>query len=147
MATVFIQRYDAWSVDADDVVQDVLLRLQAPGAIRRLRLAGSPQGYLSVVVRNRVVDEVRRNRTRWRGDPALHPGGDAETGEELTAEARLELEQVLATLSDDERELLRLRFWAGYSIHDIADHLGIRYSTASVRVFRLLRKLREQMGD
>jgi RNA polymerase sigma-70 factor (ECF subfamily) len=145
LASVFIQRYDAWSVDADDVVQDVLLRLQAPGAIRRVRLAGSPQGYLGVVVRNRVLDELRRNRMRWRGDSVSQEWNDPEIMP--TTDAGIDLQNLLATLTEDEQELIRLRFWEGYSIRDIADHLGVRYSTASVRLFRLLHKLREQFGD
>lgn len=146
LAVVFVRRYDAWSVDADDVVQDVLLRLQPPAAIRRLRLAGSPQGYLSVVVRNRVLDELRRNRLRWKGASAAQEWAGLETGSELTPDERIALERVLATISEEERLMIRLRFWEGYSIEAIAEHLGIRYSTASVRLFRLLRKLREQIG-
>jgi RNA polymerase sigma-70 factor (ECF subfamily) len=147
MATVSVHRYDAWSVDADDIVQDVMLRLQSPGAIRRVRLAGSPQGYMAVIVRNRVLDELRRNRLRWRGDSATQTWEDAQTGIVPTAEAGLDLQRVLATLSDDERELIRLRFWEGYSIQDLAERLQVPYSTASVRLFRLLRKLRDQFGD
>jgi RNA polymerase sigma-70 factor, ECF subfamily len=145
IATLFIRRFDAWSVDADDVAQDVLLRLHSADAIRRLSLAGSPQGYLSVVVRNRVLDELRKNQSRWRGSSAAQQRMDEETGSGVSAEERIVLERLLESLSDEERELVRLRFWEGYSIEDIAVHLGVRYSTASVRLFRLMRRLREQM--
>jgi len=52
------------------------------------------------------------------------------------------LERVLGELSVDEWELIRLHFWEDRSIRDVARAIGTTCSAASVRLFRLLKKLR-----
>ena len=39
-----------------------------------------------------------------------------------------------------------MRFWHNWSIGQIAQRSGITYSAAAVRLFRILRKLREKLG-
>lgn len=148
LAGALLSRYDAWMIDPEDLTQDVLLRLYSSSALRRLRASGSPNGYLVVVVRNQIIDEVRRHRAKQWG--AANPlnwdeisFGPSTT--EIPVELRIALEQVLKDLSEDDWELIRLRFWEDRSIKSIAEKLDITYSNASVRLFRLLRKLRRRL--
>lgn len=142
LARVLVRRYDAWSVDPEDVTQEVLLGLYSPSAIRRVRSARSAEGYLTVVVKNRVLDELRRNRSLWRGavewEQVELPTPD------LPADVVVTLHEMLDELSEEDWELIRMRFWQDLTIEEIADRLDVKYSTASVRLFRLLRKLRER---
>lgn len=148
LASILLSQHDVWTIDPEDLTQDVLLRLYSSSSLRRLRATGSPEGYLVVVIRHRIFDEVRRNRFRWRGSESPVDWNEISFGSsvaEIPIEHRIALEQVLDDLSDDDWELIRLRFWEDRSIKLIANHLGVTYSAASVRLFRLLRKLRHRL--
>lgn len=130
--------------DADDVVQTVLLKLQSPEALQRMRASRSPEGYATVMVRNAAIDAVRRRATAVAKDePPVFEGAD----EALDTQAqRAAVVDMLDSLAASDRLLLRLRFWEDLSIADIARRLGMPYSTVAVRLFRLLRRLRSHMG-
>jgi RNA polymerase sigma-70 factor (ECF subfamily) len=133
----------------DDIVQDVLLKLQSLQTLQRLRIAGSPAGYIAVMLRNAATDVVRR---RQRGlvlevplteDYPAHEGSDVDL---VTPERAARLREALLSLKPEERNLLRMRFWRGFSIGQIAEKSGTTYSASAVRLFRILRKLREKLG-
>jgi RNA polymerase sigma factor (sigma-70 family) len=135
--------------DLDDVVQNVLVKLLSPDARRRLRAARAPARYLTVMVRNAATDLIRRRAARV-PDPdrleASRTEGDLLI-QRLDAEQRAAaLRQAIASLSDAERLLLRLRFWDDLSIAEIAGRLGMRYSAVAVRLFRAQRRLRSALG-
>lgn len=148
LASTLLRRHDVWTLDPEDVAQDVLLRLYSTPALRRIRASGSPEGYLVTIIRNRIFDELRRNRHKWRGEEPLsdweeryaHPDR-----QHLSLDEQIALDRVLDELSEDDWMLIHLRFWHDRSISDIAQDLGITYSATSVRLFRLLRKLRQRM--
>ena len=125
-------------VNAGDITQDVLLQLYKPARLRRLRASKSPEGYIVVMVRNRIYDYLRRDRLRQRSAerPSLPP-------EPLPLVDVLSLHEALRQLSEEEQELIRLRFWERRPFQEIADELGLTYSAAAVRLFRLLKKLRD----
>jgi RNA polymerase sigma factor (sigma-70 family) len=57
------------------------------------------------------------------------------------------IDEILEGLTAEERETLYRRFWNGDSLGEIAKAQGLPYSTVAKRMFRLLAKLREQIGD
>jgi RNA polymerase sigma-70 factor, ECF subfamily len=58
---------------------------------------------------------------------------------------RDELSRALATLSEEEREVMALRFGADLTVPEIAKLKGERLTTIEGRVYRALRKLRERL--
>ena len=130
-------------IDADDLAQEVLLRLQSVTVIRRVRAARSSEGYISVIMQNILRDHFRRAQfhERWRAAAELLPETGAAQSEEL-----ITLGEVIARLEPEERQLLHLRFWEGLTIGEIAERLGENYSTISVRLFRLIRRVGGQMS-
>jgi RNA polymerase sigma factor (sigma-70 family) len=58
---------------------------------------------------------------------------------------RDELARALATLSDEERQAIALRFGGDLTLPEIADVLGERLTTVEGRVYRALRKLRDEL--
>ncbi|MGI3784001.1 MAG: sigma-70 family RNA polymerase sigma factor [Janthinobacterium lividum] len=62
-------------------------------------------------------------------------------------EARVLLQRAVQTLSDDERELLRLRFLDELAQSQIGVVLGINQMGVSRRLTRVLHKLRREIGD
>jgi len=134
--------------ELEEVVQDILLRLQSPDALRRLRLAGSQEGYLFVVVRNHVFDVGRRlGRELHRLVPLADDVASAHVAPESPEqdETAPALHRELQRLSKEERRLLSLRFWEGLSIAEIARKDREPYSRVAVRLFRLLRRLRDRL--
>ena len=132
--------------DAEDVVQTVLLHLQIPETFRRLKASRSPRGYAAVMVRNAIVDLARRRSRSLREEHKWAEVGIVEPDEELYALRRsATVAEMLEELAESERELLRLRFWEGVSMAEIARRLDLPYSTVAVRMFRLLRRLRERL--
>ncbi|HET7234194.1 MAG TPA: sigma-70 family RNA polymerase sigma factor [Longimicrobium sp.] len=148
LASSMLLHEDVWTLDADDLAQDILLRLLSVSTLRRVRASRSPEGYVVVMIRNRIRDEYRRGRwksanhrdlSEWTEEPWNDGAG------EFTLDRRIALERLLGELSEDEWELIRLRFWEDMSISDVAHDIGTSYSAASVRLFRLLKKLRHRL--
>jgi RNA polymerase sigma-70 factor (ECF subfamily) len=132
------------SEQAADISQDVMLRLQSAEMLRRLRLAGSPEGYLYVAVRNLTLDAARKHSRETRLRLALSEAIPAEDSLEARDHVALySVREKLSRLSREERELLRLRFWDNLSIAEIARRKQAPYSRVAVRLFRLLRRFRD----
>lgn len=127
------------------MAQDVLLRLYASSAHERWNASDSVDGYLFAIIRNRIFDELRRNRLWSRESGDALETLDAPVHQELSLDQQIAIDQVLDELSPDEYALIRLRFWEDKSVQEIAEQLGLTYSAAAVRLFRLLRRLRERL--
>ena len=117
----------------------------------RLASVGSIRGYLAVVVR-RIGLDVFRERTTER-DALLRFGWEvlavsfevppfSDSNRRVT---RLRTE--LRLLSDDDRKLLRARFWKEDSIAEIAQHMKVSYSAVASRLFRILKRLRDRLNE
>ena len=57
------------------------------------------------------------------------------------------LSNLLETLNDEERELLRLRFLAELKFSEIANLLGVNEVTIKKKIYRLLERLQNQVED
>lgn len=135
--------------DVEDIVQNVLVKLQSIVTMRRLRAAGSAEGYIVVMLRNAANDLVRR---RQREKALLSTLGDelaiepaSEPDYVLQTEEASVLTKALESLTEADRALLKMRFWRNMSIADIATENGMSYSATAVRLFRILHRLRDHM--
>jgi len=134
---------------AIDIAQEILLKLQNPATLRRLKAAGARDGYLFVIVRNQVLDTLRRNRKAVSAEVPLTEEliSAYEVGQEQSSTDRAErLSIALKSLRSKDRALLQMRFWQELSIAQIAQKTGLKYSTVAVRLFRVLKNLREKLG-
>lgn len=123
---------------AEDIVQTTWLR--AIEGLPRFQNRGKGlRPWLFAIARN----ECRRHwRTAPREvplDPLTHDGGE---GAESLRDTRLIVEQALQKLSEDDRELLRLRYIADLKTADIARVLHINFVTVRVRLHRALTRAR-----
>lgn len=135
--------------DVRDMVQGILLKLQSPENFRKLLLAHSTKGYLIVMIRHAIVDIQRQKQREIKSlrlfsqETELHTGQELQ---ELAVDQVARLEEELARLPQEERELLQMRFWERLTIEQMAKRQGISYSATAVRLFRLLHRLRERLG-
>jgi RNA polymerase sigma-70 factor (ECF subfamily) len=107
---------------------------------------GSARAWLFGIARNAAYDELRRlHRTEPVADPAEQRPPGADTTADI-ALRRAALAGALARLSQDERELVALKFEAGLANAEIGSVLGISESNVGTRLSRVVTKLRAAMG-
>ncbi|KOX21233.1 hypothetical protein ADK67_27680 [Saccharothrix sp. NRRL B-16348] len=128
---------------ADDVVQEVYLRLRATGR-RTRRFIGhpTPYGYALTTAVNLARAHWRSQRRELLLDDfpaASYDGGMAE------AEARYDLTWLLATLTAKEAATIVLVDLDGLTLDEVATLLGVHKGTAQRNRMRALGKLRERL--
>jgi RNA polymerase sigma-70 factor (ECF subfamily) len=135
-------------LDAEDVSQRVFLQMIE--ALPRYHSRGAPFGaWLFRIARNAVIDHRRTHRIH---EPleAVVDSASAERGPEEATITAAEMERVAAALNhltDDQREVITLRFVAGLSHGEIAAVLGRREGAVRATQFRALHALRQQLDD
>ena len=146
-----IYRYIASRVnrpsDAEDLTQVVFVK--ALEALPRYESRGIPfGGWLFRLARNTVIDHVRTRRDHADIEAlAEQPGADP--GPEAIVVARDEMAAIstaLATLTDEQRDTINLRFFGGLSAREAADVLGKHEGTIRGLQFRAITALRRELG-
>ena len=136
--------------DADDAVQEAFIK--AFDALPRFREGSPIRPWLLRIVaneaRNRRRSAGRRHGLALRAADAMAPSRTAPGPEQIVmaAEQRSELLAALATLRDDDREVLGARFLLDLSEAETAETLGIPRGTVKSRTSRALGRLREALG-
>jgi RNA polymerase sigma-70 factor (ECF subfamily) len=136
---------------AEDVVQEAFLGLWRSGA-RYDRGRGSVRTWVLGIVHHRAVDALRRagGHERRRVD-------DADLGERLPAAERTDVEAArreearevraaLGTLPDEQRRVVELAYFGGFTHTEIAEALGEPLGTVKGRMRLGLGKLRGALG-
>lgn len=126
-------RFSTTPSEAEDVLHQVFLQLLRDGT------EISSPGYLFRAVRNRVLNHLRgRSRevaldveTQWLESPS----GSLETA--------LALQSALATLPEEQREVIVLRVWGQLTFEEVAAVVGVSPNTAASRYRYGLAKLNE----
>ena len=129
---------------AEDLLADTFER--ALRARKRYDPAkGSQRTWLYAIAMNLLRDHARRAAAEGRAiEKVGHPvptGADAHDH----VERRDELQRALATLAEEEREAIALRFGAELTVPEIAKLLKEPLTTVEGRVYRALRKLRQRL--
>lgn len=126
--------------DAQDVTQDAFVRIwdSAP----QYRPQGTPMAWILTITRNLARMRLRQSaRTAelddraWEAIPADAPG--------VTPEDRHLLQAALATLTDQERQVVLLHAVTGLKHREIAALLEIPVATALSKYHRALKKLKD----
>jgi len=137
---------------AEDVVQEAFLSLWRAGG-RYDPSRGSVRSWVLSTVHNRAIDSFRRQSARPAG--SLEESGAAErlAASELTdveVERRGEAEQLrqaLATLPDEQRKVIELAYFGGFTHHQIAAMLELPEGTVKGRMRLGLGKLRVTLTE
>lgn len=134
--------------DAQDLVQDVLVRVQR--GLRNYE-PGNLRAWLGRITTNAFLDDARRRQRRPQvslpEDPDLVVPA-AESAAEASAAAGLsdEIQAALATLPEDYRTAVVLSDVAGLPYADIAEQLDVPVGTVRSRIHRGRLALREALS-
>ena len=123
---------------AEDVLQEAYVRVWTQ-ARQFDPERGSALAWLSRIVRNLAIDQIRRERGAH-DDIADH--ADTLCASTAPLADRADLNRGLARLHADQRNILRLAFVQGYTHEELVDRLGVPLGTAKSRVRRGLEQLR-----
>jgi RNA polymerase sigma-70 factor (ECF subfamily) len=134
---------------AEDVVQQAFLALWQRNGYDPAR--GAVSTWLLTVTHHKAVDLLRRDKGRRQhlsGDQELLEIEATGPGPADAAWARLRAErtrEALRTLPVDQREVLLLAYYGGYTQSEIADITGLPLGTVKSRTFQAMRRLRGQL--
>jgi RNA polymerase sigma-70 factor (ECF subfamily) len=123
---------------AQDAVQQVFLRVSGRGGA--LDGVASAAAYLRTAVRNECYSMLREKR-RDRGDGAgalLEPEPTCPGDED----SRLAVEAALRELPPEQREVVHMKVYEGFTLQQIAEASGVPLNTAASRYRYALEKLR-----
>jgi RNA polymerase sigma-70 factor (ECF subfamily) len=131
---------------ARDVVQEALLKLCSDGAPRD---DGRVVPWLFAVCRNRALD-VRRKDACMKpltvvDTECLDAGPPPSAGIEADESAG-QVVRILAGLSDNQQEVIRLRFQNGLRYRQISEVTGLSVSNVGYLIHTAIRTIRDQLG-
>lgn len=142
---------------AEDIVQDAMLSAWRGASAYDAR-RGTVRTWLLRIVHNRAIDLLRRRAVQERLrssdelDPEAGAGRDPERAsaeeqqdpvvETLRRERARAVGQALAALPEDQRKVVELAYYGGFTHTEIADLLGAPVGTVKGRMRLALEKLR-----
>jgi RNA polymerase sigma-70 factor (ECF subfamily) len=133
--------------DAEDLTQ--LVFVKALEALPRYESRGVPfGGWLFRLARNAVIDFVRTRHEHADLDAAAtHATGEPAPDEQAMTRQMLDaVHAALEELTDEQREAIALRFFAGLSAREAAEAMGRQEGTVRGLQFRAIAALRRQLG-
>jgi RNA polymerase sigma-70 factor (ECF subfamily) len=135
---------------AEDVVQQVFLALWKGSGYNPAR--GAVSTWLLSITHHKAVDSLRREggrRKRLASDQALlelaatGPGPEDEAWAQMRA---TRTRDALRLLAAEQREVLLLAYYGGYTQREIADLTGLPLGTVKSRTLTAMRRLREHLS-
>lgn len=146
--------------DALDVTQEVLLK--AYEKINQWEPRGLFLPWLIRLTVNRSIDYLRK-RKRTSHETLIeniakvdeeeagvyHTQASPLTPVEITRAKEIDdkIREALTKLSRTQQTVFILRHYKGYSLNEIAEHLGCTVGSVKVHLFRALQKLRKELGN
>jgi RNA polymerase sigma-70 factor (ECF subfamily) len=141
--------------DAEDVVQETFV-----GAYRGMgRFDGrsSVRTWLSRILVRQAAKAWNRNRRQREtmtldgpeGSSGNYQRPDGRTGSAVSTSSvdqRIDLQEIIATLGEDHRQVIMMREIQGLSYAEIAEALGVPQGTVESRLYRARGELREKLA-
>ena len=136
-------RYLQQKEDAEDAVQEVMLRLWTVRS--RLSSIAAPEAFAMQMLVNICIDRLRARKTTVSPDDC-EPGLDLETP--YSALERHDAVELVGRIIDRlpcvQRTVIRMRDIEGYELEEIATVTGARIGTVRVNLSRARKKVAEE---
>ncbi len=136
---------------AIDIVQDVFYKYYKyleDSLIKPEEISFNHKAFLFKTTRNTIIDHYRKKHTQSLDD-LLESGYEYSSDEDVTHDTSVNIDykkviESLKTLDQESQELIYMRFIEGMSIGDIAEVTGQKDNTISVKIHRILDKLKHR---
>ena len=130
-------------VAADEAAQEAILR--AWRHRDRCREPDRPHGWLRRIAHNEAVRLAgRRPNEVLAAEPFPY---ETRTDTDGELENRLLVSDAIASLSESDQELARLRYYEDLTCATLAEHFGLSEATVKVRLHRLRLRLRQGLEE
>lgn len=120
--------------------------LKAMEKLKSYSYRGKPFiAWLYRIALNEVYMQYRKNKIElvYHLDPEKFSSLDEDMDKELKTEQQEKLVDALSKLGKEEIDLVEMRYFSGISITEIAEVLGISENLVSVRIHRVIKKIKE----
>lgn len=138
--------------EGEEVLQEVFLHVWNR-AERYDPARSSVPTWLALLTRSRAIDRLRSRRVSERTHEAAHSegGGDHTSPEGVETvfqeERRQRIQQELARLPSEQRQVLEMAFYGGLSQTEIAGRTSLPLGTVKTRTLLAMKKLRGALRD
>ncbi|MDQ6907810.1 MAG: sigma-70 family RNA polymerase sigma factor [Chloroflexota bacterium] len=132
---------------AEDVIQEAFLNVWRQGATYDTR-RGTVRTWLLTIVHHRAIDQMRSARSKAGADTVIDAAMPLPAKEDTWTEVVQGLEhervrQAMATLPPEQRQVVDLAYYGGFTHTEIAQRIGIPLGTVKGRMRLALDKLRD----
>lgn len=138
----FIRSRVADEAEADDVLQEVFIRVHRNLCCQPDSEWGKPEAWIYQIARNLIIDHYRRRKESVEISETLPAEPDVPE-DDPAATLAFSLKEVVDELPEPYRQALLLTEYEGLSQKELAERLGISLSGAKSRVQRARDKLRD----
>ena len=136
----------------EEVIQDVFTRIWTTQAFDPAM--GRFDHWICIVTRRVALDHLRRMRRQSRHVPYEHVDAardiDVRAAEEELLDnilLRRDLAESMSDLRREDRTVIELAYFQGYTLSEVAQGLGIPIGTVKTRLHRALRSLKSNLAD
>jgi len=129
--------------DAEDLTAQTFLR--ALEALPRYRHRGHFAAWLFAIARHKAIDYYRGRREHVALEETARADDPDPLALAVQSEQHARLAGLVRTLTEDERELIRLRYTAGLSYGEMAALTGRNEDAVKKALYRLLDRLQDKM--
>jgi RNA polymerase sigma-70 factor, ECF subfamily len=136
--------------EAEEIVQDTFVEIWQ-SATRYDPRRAAPERWILTIVRTRAIDRLRQNGARGRlrenlqvqptKEPAQTPDAQVAAGREAQR-----LREAMATLPEEQREVLEQAYGAGLTQSEIAEATGLPLGTVKTRMRTAMLKLADRLA-
>ncbi len=123
---------------SDDVVQETYIKILEKSF--SYRKGTNARAWVLSIARNIAIDYYRKRKYECESDELTDAGGRFDEASVLVS---MEVKRALDTLSDEERQIITLKVYAGLRHREIAELLGITTENCKKKYQRAADKLRE----
>ena len=130
---------------AEDITQEAFLRFWES---RDRRPGGREMAYLYTIARNLCTDYFRKHReVLWEDLPPQAEEKFSAADSAAGVVDRLSIETALATLTDQAREAVVLRYGAELSVTEVGEVMGLSRFAVRRRLTEAMKGLRKELAD
>ncbi len=147
-----IFRYVRYRLDDDALAEDISSEVFC-SLLKAIKAGRAPQvnlrGWLIGTARHMIIDHLRRNHRHPSEaiSDALEFNGDGPSEEVEQRLASRALHKALVHLTEDQQQVLALRFGQGYSLEETAAVMKKQVNAVKALQFRALNALQRRLGE